>query len=364
MKKILVVITTGVIKYGGLLTVMRNYLYNMDTSNLDISIVSCNEISLELNEEFKSKNIRYHKLYPRKKNPIRYAVELFRLIKKEKYSIVHINGNSSTMIIETMISILSGIKNRIVHCHTTNSKIPLVNTILLPLFNRTYTMSIAVSNTSGKWLYRNKEYIVLKNAIKVSNFSFNNTIRDEYRKKLNVRDNIVIGTIGKLNKPKNHIFLLEVLKILLHYNDKYMLVLVGEGSEREHLKRRAIELNVQEHVIMLGARVDNSQLLQAMDIFVFPSVYEGFGMALVEAQASGMPCICSNRIPQEAQICKDIEALELKADKWAESISQLNKQLQEKNRMSNSKDAIIEITKNGLSIDQEASKLRSIYDSL
>lgn len=364
MNKILIIITTGVVEYGGLFNVMKNYLYNMNRNNLELSITACNVISPNLTDELKSKHITYHKLYSRKKNPLRYAHELFKLIRKEKYSIVHINGNSSTMIIETLVSLFAGVKNRMVHCHTTKSGFPVYNRILSPFFNCTYTFPVAVSSASGKWLYGRRQFLILRNAIMLSKFCFCSVIREEYRENLNIRENIVIGSIGKLNQPKNHIFLLEVLKQLLQYNRRYILLLVGEGDEREKLQKRAVKLNIQEHVIMLGARTDNSELLQAMDIFVFPSLYEGFGMAFLEAQATGMPCVCSDRIPEEVQICKNIDVLELDVDKWVENICQIEKKLGDQNRKIVSDNAIEMISGEGYNIEEEAFKLRHIYDKL
>lgn len=357
-RKILVVINTAFVKYGGLATVMLNYYRAMNKSDIQIDFASTNEISEELSAELEENQSKYYFLGKRKKI-FNYAINLFKALKSDKYDVIHVNGNSSTMVLELGVAKLCKCKVRIAHVHTTRSKYPVLNKILSPLFNSLCTVKIATSVDAGKWLYK-KDYIVLNNAINLDKYRFNKDIRNQYRQKLELNEeDFVIGTVGKLNLQKNQKFLLEIFKEYQLRNTYAKLIIVGGGELEDKLKAYAKALDISNRVLFLGMRSDAGQIMQAFDYFIFPSIFEGLGMAVVEAQASGLRCLASDMIPKETSLSTLIQYMSLEdgVKSWADKIEKEDCV----DRIELSKEACLSIERKGYSICTEASKLKEIY---
>nr|WP_288977573.1 glycosyltransferase [uncultured Blautia sp.] len=167
-------------------------------------------------------------------------------------------------------------------------------------------------------------FSVLNNAIDVSAFRYDFAIRESVRKDLGIENNaFVIGHVGRFEEQKNHCFLLNVFESVLKKNNDAILLLVGDGVLREQIQNEINRRKIDNRVILTGIRTDVNRLMQAMDIFVFPSLYEGLPVAIVEAQASGLPCVISNRVPQECIIIPNmvfIMDLDDTYDNWANII--------------------------------------------
>mgnify|MGYP001654280906 CR=1 FL=1 len=277
------------------------------------------------------------------------------LLKKNKYDVIHINGNSATMVLELVVSCLTGIKTRIAHGHTTRSSHPIVHRILKKPLNFLSTYKLAVSNSTGKWLF-GKDYIVLNNAINVHKFAFDKYKRKKIRDEIGISDALVIGNVGKLYAPKNHVFLLDVFHYIVSKNRNALLLLVGGGELENSLKKKAYELGVDDKVLFLGMRDDVSDIVQAFDVFVFPSVFEGLGIALLEAQATGLTCIASKDvIPVEVKVTPQLQFVSLKesAEVWADRI--LNAEYCEK------RDTLFQLAmKAGYDINTEVGRLETL----
>jgi glycosyltransferase involved in cell wall biosynthesis len=136
-------------------------------------------------------------------------------------------------------------------------------------------------------------------------------------------ENFVIGHVGRFDTPKNHMFLLEIAAEVIHRQPRARLLLVGDGILRQVIIDRIRILGITDQVILTGVREDVADLLSAMDVFVFPSLYEGLGLALVEAQATGLPCVVSDVIPRDADIVPTlIHRISRAADRgnWADRV--------------------------------------------
>ena len=164
--------------------------------------------------------------------------------------------------------------------------------------------------------------IVVNNGIDFSRF-FNADSAQVVRQKLNIPDNaFVVGHVGRFAEPKNHFFIIDVFCKLLSKGKDAYLILVGDGPLRSSIAERIKDLQVDTRVRILGNRTDVPDLLNAMNVFLFPSVYEGLGMALVEAQKMGVPCVISDRVPSAATISNLVSVLSLDSPKdlWAEAL--------------------------------------------
>lgn len=162
---------------------------------------------------------------------------------------------------------------------------------------------------------------VLNNAIDAKRFVFNRETRKQVRNDLHIAENaIVIGHVGRFAEAKNHRFLIEVFADIRKRNPNAVLLLVGDGERRSEIQAAIAEKHLGEAVILTGVRSNVWDFYQAMDVFVFPSVYEGLPVSLVEAQASGLPCCVSSNVPKDSAITDLVEFIPLEngPDKWAE----------------------------------------------
>lgn len=179
---------------------------------------------------------------------------------------------------------------------------------------------VACSQDAADWLYGDKipqeKIDIIPYAIEVEQYKFNTKVREEYRKLFGIQDEFVIGHVGRFAYQKNHEFLIDVFNEVVRIDGRMKLLLVGVGELERTIKEKVKELGIENNVIFAGKRDDVNCLMQAMDLFAFPSKFEGFGIVLIEAQATGLKCIASNEIPAEAQITDNIEFLELDKEQW------------------------------------------------
>ena len=212
---------------------------------------------------------------------------------------------------------------------------------------------------SGRWLYGAKnedQYIMLNNAIDAAAYAYDPEKRAEIHRQLGLTDELVVGHVGRFNSQKNHTFLLEIFTALLKKEFNAVLLLVGGGEDMPKMQAKAQTLGIAERVRVLGVRSDVAELMQAMDIFVFPSLYEGLPVTMVEAQASGLPCIISDKVPPECILTDglvDIMPLSEAPETWAAKI------LEKRNILRT--DHHTEITAHGFDITTEVVKLQKFY---
>ncbi len=361
MKKILIVICTDFVSCGGLATVMMNYYRFIDKEYFQIDFASTNVPDKRLLEELEENGSVYYCLGKRKKNPYSYAYNLEQLLKAKRYDVIHVNGNSATMAIELLAARKVGIPVRIAHVHTTQSGYELLHKVLWGMFRKSYTKALACSKQAGEWLFQGSEYQVLNNAIDTERFSFYPDIRNNYREALNLKNKFVVGTIGKMYAPKNHSFLVKVFFEIWKMRKDAVLLLVGDGELRGEIEGEVSFLGIENNVCMLGMRTDNAELLQCMDIFLFPSIWEGLGLALIEAQATGLLCYASANVPKEAGVTELVNFLELdKGEKyWADIIM---KDYCPCDRTEACEKAKKQIQAHGYDIAAEVKKLMDIYN--
>lgn len=357
MKKILVVITTSFVPYGGLTSVMMNYWRAMDKSSIHFDFASTNEPPQQLLDEIKNEGCRYFKLPPRK-NIFSY----FNTIKKlsKGYDVVHVHGNSSTSLLELTPCKAAGVPVRIVHNHNSVTSYPLLNKILHPFFTRSYTHAIACSKLAGDWLFGEGNFMVLRNAIDVDKFANAYSDRGKCRKEFKFNDEeLIIGHVGKFNEQKNYPFIICVFREFHKLKNNSKLLLIGAGPLLEEMKKLVMDQELAESVIFAGIRTDIPQLMSAMDVFLFPSLWEGLPLSALEAQASGLPVFLSDSISSEVQISSNVSALSLseKPDVWARFIYRASV-YDRKIAIANN---CLALEKAGYDIKFEANELLSIY---
>jgi len=188
-----------------------------------------------------------------------------------------------------------------------------INKVLLPLW---VTDRLACSESAAQWFYRNDNYQIINNGIDVERFRFDPQIRESIRKDLGLEGSFVVGHVGRFGVEKNHTKLLNVFYEVKKLKPDAKLVLCGDGEERTQIETLIEELKLKDSVLLLGVINNVHQVLQAMDVLMMPSLFEGLPFALLEAQASGLFCVVSDSVSQESNITNLIQYLPLNSDDW------------------------------------------------
>lgn len=317
----------GNMNMGGQETFIMNVYENIDRRKVQFDFIVHSKEEGYYDKRIEELGGRIYRIFPISKHPIKSIKQLIDIIKKNKYTILHRHTSSSVVAIEILIARILKVKKIIVHSHNNSSKHKIINKIFRPILNLCANYKFACSEDAAKWLFGKKHYKEVKiiyNGINLQNFLYNEEIRKKIRTQFNIKDNIVIGHIGRFEYQKNHKFIINIFSELLKNNKKYELWLIGDGKLKEEIEDYIGSKKIKEHVKLFGI-VDNvNELLQGMDIFIFPSIYEGLGISLIEAQISGLKSIVSEAIQEEAIITDNVYRIPLsKTDLWKKKIESI-----------------------------------------
>jgi glycosyltransferase involved in cell wall biosynthesis len=284
--------------------------------------------------EFKSSNNKLINLYNRNK-----AFKEF-LITHPEYKIIHFQSIGSDGCFDILTAKKMGVKVRIAHSHIASDykltgysglkkqikklSIWLRQKIIRLIVTNNSTDYLGCSKEAIQWMYMPKVYnkaIVSKNAIKSDSFKFNQEYRLQLRKQLHIEENHVIGHVGRFVYSKNHLFLFDLMEKLSKKDDSVRLLLVGGGhlfdTYKEDVKKRGLE----KYIVFYGETTDVNLVINAFDVFAFPSHYEGLGIVAVEAQANGLKCLLSESIPHEVKVLDSLEFISLSnTDAWCDAL--------------------------------------------
>ncbi|RJE48977.1 MULTISPECIES: glycosyltransferase family 1 protein [unclassified Dehalobacter] len=362
MLKILILNTIG-LDFEGITNSITSYLEATERSDMkiDFALVSQN-FHPEMLRIIREMGCGIHVLPLRMKETFRYFLALRRLIKRNQYDIVHAHGNSTTLAIEMWAAKLAGCKVRIAHSRNTCTNYPRLNKLLRPLFNLSYTQGFACGIQAGKWLFGNKDFRVIPNGKDISKFAYNPNRRIELRTKLKLTGKVVIGHAGNFNYQKNHEYLIKIFKELACEDKHYVLYLIGEGSLRPQIEKMVEAYELEEQVIFTGSISNMADMLQAMDIMIFPSRFEGLPNVVLEWQIACLPCVISDVITKECKLTDLVTYMPLQEgpSAWAEKIRSIKIPDREK-----IKEGVLEqIQAAGFDIQENAKQLKEIYYKL
>ena len=236
-----------------------------------------------------------------------------------------------------------GIKKRIIHAHNSGNETSKLRGIFHYL-NKTRLSQYATdywscSMVASEYFYNENiinspKHHIINNAIQTKDYAFDEAVRNEIRKEYKLEDKYVIGHVGRFQYQKNHEFLVDVFNEYLKLDDNAVLMLVGQGEGEKVIREKVVNLGITDKVMFMGVRSDVNKLLQAMDIFVLPSHFEGLPLVLVEAQSAGLPCYGSKDvITKESDVTGNIEFISLDDGdkKWAQIIYD-NKKSDDRNK--------------------------------
>ena len=271
---------------------------------------------------------RIFRVTPKSTGPIKSFMQTKNLVKREKYQYVMRVNQHSLAALDLLAARMGGAKHLIMRSSNSQS-VGTLQTVLHYLFRflpgMVPTVKIAPSTeaaeyTFGKGCVAKKKVTLLKNGLDTEKFRFSAEARHSYRAELGVENRMVVGHVGRFDGQKNHGFLLDVFAKIKQLREDAVLILVGDGNLRQEISQKAQTLGLADSVQFLGIRSDVPEILSAMDVFVFPSLYEGMPNTILEAQTSGLPCIISDTITGEAKVTELVQFLSLNQgqDAWAE----------------------------------------------
>lgn len=311
---------------GGIESFLLNVYSLIDRDKVQFDFIEYGDVKRDFDFKYTSLGARIYKLPDRRKHPLMASEKLKEILIKESYQVVHIHKNSLSDISAIKVCQSVGVPKIIVHSHNTyrdNKVIVLLHKINQKRLDVEGVSRFACSGKAAEWLFgTTKEVTIVKNGIDTKRFGFDPIKRNEVRNGLKLNDRMVIGNVGRLTEQKNPLFLLEIMRDL--QADNSCLLWVGDGELRNVMERKVIEYGIRDKVIFTGAVTNPEDYYQAMDIFVMPSLYEGFPIAAVEAQCAGLPMVLSTQITDEADIMCETEWADINsvAD-WVKAISEI-----------------------------------------
>lgn len=324
---------------GGAETFLMNTYRNIDREKVQFDFL-VNDTGF-FDEEIKSLGGKiYYMDYITQIGQMEYKKKLKTFFKEHsEYTIVHSHIDQVSGIILKAAK-ESNIPNRISHSHNTRNTNSLLGKMykkyLQSKINKNATVLMACGEEAAKWLFKEKanEAIIVPNGIDLKRYKYDENIRKKIREELHIDENtIVCGHIGRFSKQKNHKFLIEIFKEYQNINSNSRLILVGDGQLRKQIEKQIKKQKLQESVMLLGKREDSENLYQVFDLLLFPSLFEGMSLVTLEAQAEGLPILCSDTIDRKTDITKTIEFMSLKksANHWAKKIENMDKSRNIKN---------------------------------
>lgn len=362
MKRILHVL--GTLDRGGTESMLMNYYRHINRNEMQFDFVVHTTRHCDYEDEVLSLGGIVHRV-PRFsliniRNYKRAWAQLFSL--HHEYKIIHVHHFLVAGIV-LPIAARFGIPVRIVHSHNTKPPIFLLKEKVMWLFHHNMikysTERLACSNDAGRYLFGNQPFKVFYNAIETDRYEYNESNRKKIRDEFGLSDDdFVIGHIGSFRtRQKNHSFLIEVFAELAKYDSHAKLLLVGDGQLRKEIESKCRLLDLEKKTIFAGVRDDVPALLSAMDVFLFPSFFEGLGIVGVEAQAAGLLCVFSDAIPDEACVTDLVIKMSLKekANEWALRITELQHRRERGTYCR-------EVARAGFDVESNLRKLEELYN--
>lgn len=362
-KQIRIAHIAGGLTTGGVEAVIYNYFSHLDLTDYELVYVAYDPPNEAEKEKFEKLGFTVYSVTKKKENFVKSCMEVYRIFKKHEINVVH---SHMTLIcfITSVIGMFCGVKVRIAHSHLaqypTGIK-KIIYGVFKWLTRITSTKWLACGEEAAKYLYgekalRSGKVTILNNAVDIDKFKYQPEVRDHIREKYQIQDKICIGHVGRFTEQKNHTFLIDIFKEIHEKMPNTVLLSVGEGYLEDAIHEKVAACHLEDCVIFTGSCNNTNELYQAMDLFLFPSLYEGLAVVLVETQTAGLEIVASDTITREIALSDSIKyfSLNKSAKEWAEEIIPML----QVGRRNNVEDAIIH---KGYSISHEVDKLDRLY---
>lgn len=359
MKKKKILHVLGGFNYGGAETFVINLYKNMNRENIQFDALIRENYNPQV-DAFLSLGGNVIEVSPFPKKIIGNFIQCkdFFKMNANTYEAVHIHANALIYVLPILLAKHYGWKKIILHSHNTQTKGLAFIHKLNRVFLRYVDVKLACGEKAGEWMYGDQDFQIVHNGIAVRDYFYEEESAVKKRRELNISNkSFVVGHVGRFANQKNHKFLVKIYEAIMKQCEDSKLLLIGDGELRTEIEQYLQAKGLKNDTIILSNRNDINELLKVMDVFVFPSLYEGLSIALIEAQASGVRCVVSDTIDEKSVIGKNVFKLSINdsPEKWAEIALEKD----EDNRSLNINQRIL--IQKGYSILDTAAQMMKIY---
>ena len=320
---------------GGIETYLIEQFRHLDKSKIDYDFVNITgEYSICYEDEILASGSKIFKVVSRHKNPLLHYWQWFNILLQNKgvYDVIVLNTNSLEYVFPLVLGKIFGIPVRVIHSHNSGfeNKQGLARRLLVGMNKKLLAWSanlrFACSQFAGQWMFKDNPYHVIYNAIDIHKYDADLAVRDEMRQALNLDTALTLLHVGRFSYQKNHSFLLDIFKEVHSIQPDSVLLLVGDTTEESEflteVKRKIKAYGLENVVRLLGSRDDVNKIMQAADVLVMPSFFEGLTVVGIEAQASDLPLLLSDTVTKELGLLPSTQFISLEAGPtaWAEAI--------------------------------------------
>lgn len=336
MKKVKKILQIGMTSNrGGIESYIINQYRNIDQNKVKYDFINITgEYEMAYSREIYDKGGKIYSVVSRHKNPIKHYYSLLMLLYnlRNEYDAIVLNTCNLDYVYPLLVSKMMGIPKRVIHSHNSGNEsrnnwcriiLRKLNKLILKYSANSF---FACSQMAGNWMFGGNDYLLIHNAIEIDKYTYNPNVRKRQREKYNIENNFVVGNVARFSTQKNHIFLIKVFVELLKIKANSVLWLIGafeyDSNIFEQVKKEVQIWGIEDKVVFWGERNDVSDLYQAMDCLVMPSLFEGLSITAIEAQATGLPCYFSDRMSKETAITSNCHFISLQDEpsKWAREI--------------------------------------------
>ena len=326
MKRVLQVVNR--MGYGGIEAFLMNLYRNMDRKKIQFDFAVHTKEKGEYDNEIKELGGNIYYFTSRNEDLFKYYKDWNNFLKNKAnmYNAIHMHVSSLTTILPLALAKKYNVNNRIIHAHNSFQK-GSIHQILNKLnqfrIDQISTTKFACSTEAGRYVFGKRKFELIRNGIDAERYKFNQETREKIRKRYGIQEEQkVIINIGRLVKEKNQLFLLEILKEIKKKQKNVILFIIGRGYLKDEIQDKIKEYNLENNVVLIERHNSICDVLQGMDFFVLPSLYEGLPVVSIEAQASGLKCLISDNVSKELKITNLVtfKSLEDSAKSWADEI--------------------------------------------
>lgn len=326
-------ILPGNMNQGGIENFIMNVYRRINKDIIQFDFVVHSKEKNFYEDEINQLGGKIYRISYKTKNYQKYKQDMEQLLEKHKeYNVIHIHSTYAISLFDVLIAKRYN-RKVIIHAHSSNDilKRKLIHLTLKNKMSRKADYKFACSMKAANWLFtkaslKKSSVTIINNAIETKKYLYNEEIRKNERKMLKLEDKFVVGIASRLSHLKNITFLIKIFYEIQKKNKRAILLIVGDGPERKKLEEQVKCLNITDKVIFLGDCKNVNEVIQVIDVFVMPSICEGFGISLLEAQTAGIKCFTSKDVvPKEVQIQKNENILEFVSlkespEQWAKRI--------------------------------------------
>lgn len=318
----------GSLERGGAETFLINLYRNIDRTKIQFDFIIYNEPTANgYYQEVLNLGGKVFVIPTKSKGLLRNFKAIQEIVRENDYKMVWRYTSSCFGALDLLAAKFGGASELILNSrntHTNNKLQLLIHYVLKPFVPSFITKGYACGIMAGKWMFGRHPFEVIDNGIEVADFQYDENLRNRHRQEFELQDKIVVGHVGRFHPVKNHKLIIDVYEKFRQKVSRSALVLVGTGDLLVQIQELVKEKGLEEDVLFLGSRSDVPEILQMMDVFIMPSLFEGFPRAFLEAQAAGLPCVVSSTISREADVTGNASFVDLDAsvDVWAEKIAE------------------------------------------